>query len=179
MRLITSLDAATVRPVSLPSAAADRAIQPGQGDPIVGQGLALGVLGLGQGELGVRQFENGADAGVEPALRQAKVLLGGSDQRLGGEDSLLGLLDRNLSLLDVLDDVELSGFHGGPGAFEQSLRLLIPRDPTAAIEEGPVQRQTNCPGLVEVLLGAAVRTLTRDVRQKVAKGLSLSGLGGR
>src|SRR5262249_59725312 len=104
---------------------------------------------------------------------------GGSDQRLGGEDSLLGLLDRNLSLLDVLDDVELSGFHGGPGAFEQSLRLLIPRDPTAAIEEGPVQRQTNCPGLVEVLLGAAVRTLTRDVRQKVAKGLSLSGLGGR
>src|SRR5262249_53112700 len=128
------LDAATFRSVSRPSAPADRAIQPGQGNPIIGQGLALGVLRLGQGELGVRQFENGADAGVEPALRQAKVLLGGSDQRLGGEDSLLGLLDRNLSLLDVLDDVELSGFHGGPGAFEQSLRLLIPRDPTAAIE---------------------------------------------
>src|SRR5207244_13076518 len=117
MRLITRLDDATLRVVSRASATADGTIQPCQGDPIVRQGLALGVLGLGEGELSVRQLEYGADAGVERPLGQAKVLLGGGHQGLRRQDPLLGLLDGDLGLLDVLHDVELDRLHARPGAF--------------------------------------------------------------
>src|SRR4030095_14709112 len=76
-------------------------------------------------------------------------------------------------------DGQLRGFHVSLGAFDQRLRLLIPRDPSTSVEEGPVQQHADRPGLVEILLRAAICTLARDVRQEVAKGLSLPGLGGR
>src|SRR2546427_12360408 len=66
---------------------ADGAVQPGERDSVVGQGLGLGVLGLGQGELGVGELEDRADARVEPALREAEVLLGGGDGDLRGLDA--------------------------------------------------------------------------------------------
>src|SRR6059036_3994803 len=46
------------RTVSSGSAATDSTIQPRESDPVVGQGLALGVLGLGEGELGVGELED-------------------------------------------------------------------------------------------------------------------------
>src|SRR6266446_5167999 len=177
MRLITGLDDATLRVVSRTSAAADGAIQPRQGDPIIRQGLALGVLGLGEGELGVRQLEDGADTGVEPPLGQAKVLLGGGHQGLRRQDPLLGLLDGDLGLLDILDNVQLGGLHACPRALEVGLRLLVSRDPPAAVEERPGKRQAERPGLVELALGTPVGPAARDVREEVAKSLPLRGLG--
>src|SRR2546428_381100 len=153
-------------------------IESREGDPVVGQGLAFGVLGLGEGELRVGELQDGPDAGVESPLGQPEILLRGGHQRLRRLDPLLSLLDGDLRLLDVLHDVELGGLHARPRALEVRLRLLIPRDPAAAVEERPVQGQGGRPGLVERSLRAPVGAAARHIRKEVAKGLTLRGFGG-
>src|SRR2546426_2103378 len=88
------------------------------------------------------------------------------------------LLDRDLGLLDVLNDVELRGFHPLPRALEVGLRLLVLRDSIASVEERPREAQPERPALGELRLAAAVRAGAADVGEEVAEGLALGGLGG-
>src|SRR2546425_10120224 len=149
---------------------ADGAVQPGERDSVVGQGLGLGVLGLGQGELGVGELEDRADARVEPALREAEVLLGGGGGALRGLDALVGLDDVVDRLLDLAGNVELTGLHAGLGSLEVGARFAVPRDAVAAVVQRPVQREVQLPDLVHVRPLGAVEPAAGDVREEVAEG---------
>src|SRR5262249_52884604 len=90
------------RTVSSKSAATDGTIQPREGDPVIGQGLAFGVLRLGEGELRVGELEDRSHTSVESTLGEPEILLGRGHEGLGRLDPLLGFLDGDLRLLDVL-----------------------------------------------------------------------------
>ena len=101
------------------------AIQLGQRDAVVGEGLRLGILRLRERELGVGQLEDRPDADVEPALGEPEVFLGRRDQHARRLDPLLGGLDGDLRLLEALDERQLRDLDAGVGGAVIGLRFVV------------------------------------------------------
>src|SRR5439155_16866956 len=77
----------------------------------------------------------------------------------------------------VLDDVELGGLHARLRGLEAGLRLLVPGDTAAAVEERPGEGQAEGPALVELRLATTIAADPADVGEESAEGLALGRLG--